>query len=111
MRVKVYKSLDEPSSIFGLKGSYFRILVLGAAAAAFLGIIVGKAVGGLAGLGVFLALLVADYLGVMAFQARFSERERKKWICSLKAPDFVSLQPRPFRDYLKVNFKEKKLEK
>lgn len=103
MRLKVYKSLDESSSTFGLKGSYFKIALGGAVAALAVAVMVGKALNGLVGLVVFLVLVLAVYFGVLAFQAKYSERERKKWMCVRKLPDFVAVEPVMMRDYIEID--------
>lgn len=93
----VFKSLDNPSSFVGLKGSYIRYAATGIGVALFIAFVIGGATNGLIGVIVFVALGALDYMGVMAFQAKFSERERQKWFSSRKLPDVLNIEPRSFR--------------
>jgi len=96
MFYQVFKSLDNPSSMFGLKGSYLRYTAAGLGIAMMIALIVGSITNGLIGIISFVALGAIVYMGVMAFQAKFTERERKKWFASRKLPDVVSFQPKAF---------------
>lgn len=106
MRYTVYKSLDKPSSLFGLKGSYFFYAAGGAVAGAMLALIVGAITNGLIGMLLFIALLAVDYAVIMGIQTKYSERERTKWFCSHKLPDFISVPPKRLSSHMKVNFRE-----
>ena len=98
MFYRVYKSLDNPASMFGIKGSYIYFVVGGAIVGAILGAVVGMFTNGFVGFVVFLLGLAASYFGTMVFQARFTERERKRWLSSRSIPDVVVVPPRPFRE-------------
>lgn len=108
MKTKIYKALDKPSSLFGLKGSYIRFAIIGLVAALILGLLVGRALNGLLGVGVFAGAAMGVYLGVLMFQSKYPERERKRWMCSKKIPDFVSVPPKSFRSYLVPGLKPRK---
>lgn len=96
MIYRVYKSLDNPASMFGIKGSYIYYVGGGAVIGAVIGFIVGTLTVGFVGFLVFLMGLVLSYLGTMVFQARFSERERKKWLSRRSLPDVIAVPPRRF---------------
>ena len=96
MQYPVFKSLDNPSSMLGLKGSYLKFAAIGVGVALIIGFGVGSATNGLIGIIVFIAVSAVAYFAVMAFQARFTERERKKWFSSRKLPDIITLEPRTF---------------
>ena len=104
MRYIVYKSLDNPSSMFGIKGSYLGWVAAGAGAGLVVAVIAGGFIGGLGGVIVFLACLVASYLGTLVMQAKYSERERKKWLASRKIPDVVVFRPETARDMAEDNY-------
>ena len=105
MRVKVYKCLDEPSSTFGLKGSYWRYMLYCVGGSVLAGIAVSRVTGGLVGLIVALALVMVAYFVLMAVQASLSERERKKWWSSLALPDFIAVDPEPMRDAVEIDLR------
>lgn len=97
MIIPVFKSLDNPSSFVGLKGSYLRFAAIGLGVALAIAGAIGSATSGLVGIIAFVALGALDYMGVMAFQAKFSERERKKWFSSRHLPDVLVFEPKSFR--------------
>ena len=96
MYYKIYKALDNAPSFLGLQGSYQHYAAIGVAIALVLGFSIGGATNGLIGVVVFLVGTAAAYLAVMAFQARFTERERKKFISSRKSPDVIVFAPESF---------------
>lgn len=108
MKKKVYKALDRPSSLFGLKGTYIRFAIIGIVAALLLGALAGRLVNGLVGVVVFALAAMGAYLGVMMFQSRYPERDRKRRLCSGSIPDFISMKPMSFRQYLKRDLKPKR---
>lgn len=108
MFYQVFKSLDNPSSFMGLKGSYLRYAAVGIAIALVISFAIGSVTNGLLGIIIFVALGALDYMGVMAFQARFSERERKKWFASRKLPDVLVLDPIQFRRLVEANLEKAK---
>ena len=99
MKYRIYKSLDKSASLFGIAGSYKKITIVLLAADFLVSLIVGKATLGLVGVGVFAALLVVIYIGMLAFQSKYTERERDKWLASFRIPDFTSVPPRILSDY------------
>ena len=109
MKYTVYKSLDKPSSLFGLKGSYFMYALAGAGAGAVIAVLFGALTNGLLGMLLFIGLLAADYAIVMGIQTKYSERERTKWFCSHKLPDFICLPPKRISYHMKANFREENL--
>lgn len=93
MRCTVYKSLDNPSSMFGLRGSYQRMFWIGTAAAAVLALMLGSVFGQLVGIILLIAGILGVYAGVMAVQGRYSDREQKKMTASLSLPDMLVFRP------------------
>ncbi len=96
MRYRIYKALDNPPSFVGLKGSYIKFGYAGIGIALVVGLLVGSATNGLIGVIVFAVMVAAAYLGIMAMQARFTERERMKWLSSKKLMDVIVFTPEPF---------------
>lgn len=94
MRRKVYKSLDKPSSLFGIKGSYLSWVLAGAGVALVFALMVNTITNGLVAILVFLALIVGVYLWVISFQSKYSERTRDKLFTARDLPDIILLQPR-----------------
>ena len=96
----VYKALDRPSSLFGLKGSYVRYAGFGIAGGVMVGIIIGMFAPGLVATIVALVLAAASYFVVLRIQDKFSERERVKYLCSRRLPRYIRVPAVPFRRLL-----------
>ena len=61
MKVKVYRSLDCPSSLFGMKGAYLLLFVAALALAMMLAFVVGALTSSILGTMLFLVLALAAY--------------------------------------------------
>ena len=92
----IYKALDNPPSFVGLKGSYIKYAAGGLGVSLIISLIVGSFTNGLIAVILFTALAAAAYLGVMAFQAKYTERERMKWMSSKKLMDVITFPPEQF---------------
>lgn len=99
-----YNSLDKVSSLFGIKGSYIQYAAIAVGASAAVGFLVAQVTNGLIGVLVFIALAAVSYFTVLGIQAKFSERERTKWFCSHRLPNFIVVPPKRFRKYVKLHF-------
>ena len=104
MRYVVWKSLDKPSSLFGIKGSYVYLALAAIGVDVGVSVLVGMLTNSLVGTIVFIVLGAAVYFGTLAIQSSFSERERTKWFCAHRLPDFIDVSPRPMREYCVVEF-------
>lgn len=105
MRRKIYKSLDKPSSLFGIKGSYLSWVIIGAGVSLVISLMVNAMTNGLVAILFFLALMVGVYLWVVSFQSKYSERTREKLFSSRDLPDVILLQPRPLRKQRGITLK------
>lgn len=103
----VYKSLDKASSLFGLKGSYIQYAALAVGACAVVGFLVAQVLNGLIGVLVFIALAAVSYFTVLGIQAKYSERERTKWFCSHRLPNFIVVPPKRMYKMVKLHFSVK----
>lgn len=111
MRYKVYKSLDKPSSLFGLRGSYLRYAIIGIVVAAMVCFIVAGVTNGLVGILLFIVLVAVVYFLVLRIQSKFSERERTKWFCAHELPDYIIVPPKRLSNYVTARFSERKVKK
>ena len=64
MKRRVYRSLDRPATVFGIRGRFLWVAVILLALALILGLVTGRAAGMLAGFGV--GLLAAGGVGAAA---------------------------------------------
>lgn len=102
MRRPVYKALDKPNSLFGLKGIYIRYAAVGAVVSVFVGIIIGRMTVELFGMFAFMAALAVVYISILAFQAKFPEREKDRLLCSLEMPSFITVPPKRLSKYINI---------
>lgn len=100
MKVKIYKSLDKPSSFLGLKGSYALYAGVGVLIALCIAGYVSTFSNGLVGILAFVGLSVVAYLLVLRVQASFTERELKKYLSGKRLPDFIEVHPEKMRKYI-----------
>lgn len=106
MYYKVFKALDKPSSLFGLRGSYLYYCVGGIAVAAVIALLIGMVVK-IIGWIIFFALAAAAYFLTLQLQAKFSEKERTKWFCSHRLPSCIRIAPKRLSSYITVKFVQK----
>lgn len=107
MQYRVYKSLDKTNSLFGIKGSYQKYAIAGIPVGGLVGVLVGSFLGSLVGTIVALAVIVGVYVAILSIQSRFSERERVRWFCSHRLPDYIVVPPHILRKYCSFIVKEK----
>ena len=97
MRCRVYRSLDSPSSLFGMKGLFMVGFIALAGASAVLSFVIGAATSGILGTLLFIAGGVGSYLAVMLVQGRFTEKELRMYLASLRIPGGILVKPIRFR--------------
>lgn len=101
MKHKVWRSLDRPSSFFGIRGRFMRVLLGLGGAGAVAALAAGSVFGGLAGMLVLALSLAGAYMAVTSLQGKMSDRGLSRRLASRRIPPSVRIQPRPFLSYLK----------
>ena len=91
--MKVYRSLDRPSVLFGIRGSYFWILLVAAGVSILIGCLVGVAIGGLWGFLFSLLLVAASYGAVLYVQSRLSNRDLGRFLAGRRVDDVMVMFP------------------
>ena len=89
MRCRVYRNLDRPFTLLGIKGRYIPI-----AGAALLGIIIlsliaGSIAGTFLGLATAVVLIVAGYLALTEIQQKFGEKALSRFLAGKRLPRFI----------------------
>lgn len=107
MRYAVYKALDKKNSLFGIRGSYQKYALYGLGVAVFVGLFVGTTFNSLVGTVLAIVLGAGVYAGVLAIQAKYSEKERTKWFCSKKLPGYILVPPKRLRKYVRLRISER----
>ena len=100
MKCKVYRSLDRPSSFFGLRGRFITVCAAGLGLSLAFALVVGAVTFPLVGTAVFLLGAAGSYLLATSIQGRMSERTFGKRILARKYPGYIRLRPRRFTSYL-----------
>lgn len=97
MRRRVYRSLDRPASVFGIKGRFMILMGLGAALSTVAGIVVGKLTGMLGGVATVIAAVLASYFATTSVQSRIDEKDIWKVLAKRSFPDVYRVRPKPLR--------------
>ena len=85
----MYRNLDRPFTLLGIKGRYIPI-----AGAALLGIIIlsliaGSMAGTFVGLATAVVLVVGGYLALMEIQQKFGEKALSRRMAGMRLPRFI----------------------
>ena len=89
MKCRVYRNLDRPFTLLGVKGKYIPVAGAGLVAIIILALIVGSILGTFAGLATTLALVVGGYLALTEIQQKFGEKALSRKIAGLRLPKFI----------------------
>ena len=91
--MKFYKSLDRPSVLFGIRGSFFFILLIAAGVCILAGLVVGSVFGGLWGFILSVLLIAACYGVVLYLQSRLSHRDLNRFMAGRHIDDTMLMYP------------------
>lgn len=97
MKVKVYRNLDRPFTLFGIKGSFIGVMMAIAVIALIVASAVGSATSGFVGLGLFAVLLFAGYFTVSIIQEKHSGNEIGRLFSGARLPKFIVINEKPWK--------------
>ena len=100
MKYRVWRSLDRPSSFFGIRGKFAYVFLAFAVAGAMLAAVAGRVAGGIVGMVIFACVCVGDYMMVTSLQGRMSDRGLARFLASRRTPACIHVRPRSIRSYL-----------
>jgi len=89
MRVRVYRNLDRPFTLFGIKGKFIAVAGAIAALAIIAGIVAGSIGGLLPGLIVCIAIAGLGYLGITEIQNKVGTKALERRLSSFNTPKFI----------------------
>lgn len=89
MKCRVYRNLDRPFTLLGVKGKYIPVAGAGLVAIIIFALIVDSILGTFAGLATALALVVGGYLALTEIQQKFGEKALSRKIAGLRLPKFI----------------------
>ena len=85
----MYRNLDRPFTLLGIKGRFIPIAGAGLVGIIILSLIVGSIAGTFVGLATAVALIVSGYLALTEIQQRFGEKALARWMAGMRLPKFI----------------------
>lgn len=97
MRCRVYRNLDRPFTLLGVKGKYIPVALAGLLGIVILACIVGAALGTFAGLAAAAVLIVSGYLLLLEVQQRFGEKQLGRFLAGKRLPKFILVRSKVWK--------------
>ena len=98
MKRRVYRSLDRPATVFGIRGRFLWVMVLGGALALIVGMVVGGVTSMILGFGAGILAGVGAYLMTLSLQSRIDEKDLFKMIIKRSYPSLYRVRPKHIRN-------------
>ena len=98
MKRKVYRSLDRPATVFGIRGRFMWVFALGGGIALVAGLAVGGATSMLPGFGAGLAFALAAYFLTLSLQSKTDEKDIWKMVVKRSYPSLYRVRPKHIRN-------------
>ena len=92
MRYRVYRNLDRPFTLLGVKGRYIPVALGGLLGAVVLAIVLGTVFGTFVGLASAVVLIVGGYLALAEVQQRFGEKALSRFLSGRRLPKFILIR-------------------
>ena len=89
MRYRVYRNLDRPFTILGVKGRYIPVALAGLLGIVVLAIVLGTVFGTFIGLASAVVFIVGGYLALTEIQQKFGEKQLSRFIAGKRLPQFI----------------------
>lgn len=98
MRRKVYRSLDQPPTFFGIRGRFTLVMLIGTAFVSVPSLVVGIVTTALLGGGVFLIGAASVYMLTLSLQTRIDEKDFWKVVARRAYPSIYRVRPKHIRN-------------
>ena len=85
----MYRNLDRPFTLLGIKGRYIPIAGVGLLGIIILSLIFGSIAGTFVGLATAVTLIVSAYLALTEIQQRFGEKVLARRMAGMRLPKFI----------------------
>ena len=92
MRYRVYRNLDRPFTLLGIKGRYIPVALGGLLGVVVLAIVLGMVFGTFVGLASAVVLIVGGYLALTEIQQRFGEKALSRFLSGRRLPKFILIR-------------------
>jgi len=97
MKTQVYRNLDRPFTLLGIKGRYIIFAGVAVIASIVIGLVAGTIGNTFVGLAVALVLIVGCYLGILEIQQRFPEKALSRKLGSMGLPKSVTVRSKVWK--------------
>ena len=101
MKRRVYRSLDRPATVFGIRGRFLWVMALGGALALVIGMVVGSVTSMIVGFGAGLLAVTGAYFVTVSLQSRIDERDIWKMVVRQGFPALYRMKPKHIRNLWK----------
>ena len=101
MKRRVYRSLDRPATVFGIRGRFLWVMALGGALALIIGMVVGSVSSMIVGFGAGLLAATGAYFVTVSLQSRIDERDIWKMVVRQGFPALYRMKPKHIRNIWK----------
>lgn len=89
MKCRVYRNLDRPFTLLGVKGRYIPVALVGLLGIVVLAIVLGTVFGTFIGLASAVVFIVGGYLALTEIQQKFGEKQLSRFIVGKRLPQFI----------------------
>lgn len=97
MTCRVYRNLDRPFSLFGVKGKYIPVALAGLLGIVILASVTGAALGTFAGLAAAAVLIVGGYPLLLEVQQRYGEKRLSRYLAGKRLPKFILVRSKVWK--------------
>ena len=97
MKAQVYRNLDRPFTLFGIRGRYIVIAGVILLGVLVISLIVGSACNAFVGMATALILTVTAYLTLLEVQQRFPEKALGRRLAAMNLPKYVLVRSKVWK--------------
>ena len=97
MKAQVYRNLDRPFTLFGIRGRYIVIAGVTLLGVLVISLIVGSACDAFVGLATAMILTAAAYLTLLEVQQRFPEKALGRRLAAMNLPKFILIRSKVWK--------------
>ena len=97
MKCRIYRNLDRPFTLLGIKGRYIPIAGACLVGIIVVALVVGTMAGTFAGLATAVVLVVGGYLAITEIQQRFGEKALSRRLAGMRLPKFILVRSKVWK--------------
>lgn len=97
MRCRVYRNLDRPFTLFGIKGRYIPVALIGLLGIVLLTVVLGSVFGTFFGLASAVILIVGCYFAILEVQQRYGDKGLSRFLAGKRLPKFILIRSKVWK--------------